>query len=152
MQRSGSQKALLVFSILNIIGAVIALVGGIAMMMGGILVETVDPAETAAVVAETGLTQSEIGVFAGMIGIVLIFDGIIELIMGILGIRASNDNQKIMPVWVLAIIQLILCVASLITIVVNGTFASQGMSQIISILFAVIILWLANNIKREAGK
>ena len=25
----------------------------------------------------------------------------LELIMGILGIRAANDNQKIMPVWVL---------------------------------------------------
>ena len=152
MQRSGSQKALLVFSILNIIGAVIALVGGIGMMMGGVLVGTVDPAETAEVVAETGLTQSEIGVFAGLIGIVLIFSGIISLIMGILGIRAANDNQKIMPVWVLAIIQLVLCVISLITILANGTFASQGPSEIVSVIFAVIILWLANNIKREAGK
>ena len=35
MQRSGSQKVLLVLSILNIIGAVLILLGGLSLLLGG---------------------------------------------------------------------------------------------------------------------
>ena len=152
MQRSGSQTALLVFSILDIIAAVLMLLGGLTVMLGGAVFGAIDSSEAAAALAGSGVTPAEAGVMAGLAGILIVFGGIIELIVGILGVRAANDNQKIMPVWVLAIIQLVFCAVNLITTVVGGSFATQGVSQIFSLAFAVIILWLANNIKREAGK
>lgn len=152
MQRSGSQKALLVFSILNIIGAVLILLGGLGIMLGGAMMGAVDPSEASSALSEYGVTQAEAGAIAGIAGILIVFGGVIELIVGILGVRAANDNQKIMPVWVLAIIQLILGAISLGTTIANGTFSTQGASAIISLVFAILIMWLANNIKREAGK
>lgn len=152
MQRSGSQKALLVISIINIVFAAIALLGGLAIMFGGALVGAVDSTEAAEVLAGSGVTQSELGILAGVGGLVIIFSGIIELILGILGVRAANDNQKIMPVWVLAIIELILSIVSLISIIAGGSFSAQGLSSIFSLILAGLIMWIANNIKREAGK
>lgn len=152
MERSSSQKVLLVLSILNIIGAVIVLLGGLAMMLGGAFIGTVDPVEASATLDGSGITQGAAGAIAGIAGFLLIFAGVIELILGILGVRAANDNQKIMPVWVLAIIQLILSAISLISTITGGSFSSQGMSTIISLVIAILIMWIANNIKREAGK
>lgn len=152
MQRSGSQKALLVLSILNIIGAVLALLSGLAMMMGGALIGAVDSSEAAAALQGTGVTQGEIGVVAALAGFMVIFGGIVELIMGILGVRAANNNQKIMPVWVLAIISLVLNAIGLVAAIVNGSFATQGVSYILALILAVLMMWIANNIKREAGR
>ena len=152
MQRSGSQTALLVLSILNIIGAVIALLGGLAIMFGGALFGAVNSSEAAAALAGSGVTQGEVGIIAGVGGLVIVFSGVIELILGILGVRAANDNQKIMPVWILAIIQLVLSVIALGSTIFGGTFSTQGVSSIVSLIIAALIMWIANNIKREAGK
>ena len=152
MQRSGSQKVLLVLSIISIIGAVLVLLSGLAIMLGGALIGSVDATEAADALAGTGITQSQAGVFAGVSGLVIVFAGVIELIVGILGVRAANDNQKIMPVWVLALIELILYAISLIMICVNGTFGTEGVGAIVSVIVAALILWICNNIKREAGK
>jgi len=152
MQRSGSQKVLLVLSILNIIGAVLALLGGLAMMMGGALIGAVDSSEAAAALAGSGVSQGELGVVAALGGFLVIFAGVIELVMGILGVRAANDNQKIMPVWVLSIISLILNAVGFIACIVNGSFGTQGATYIISLILAALMMWIANNIKQEAGK
>ena len=152
MQRSGSQKALLVISIIEIVFAVIALLGGLMMMFGGSLIGAVDSAEVTEALAGSGITQGELGVLAGMGGLIIIFSGIIELILGILGVRAANDNQKIMPVWIVAIIELVFCVISLIAVIVNGSFSTQGLSTIVSLVFAGFTMWIANNIKTQAGR
>jgi acid phosphatase family membrane protein YuiD len=52
----------------------------------------------------------------------------------------------------MALIQLILSAVSLGSAIVGGSFSTQGMSTIISLIFAILIMWIANNIKREAGK
>ena len=73
--------------------------------------------------------------------------------LGILGVRAANNNQKIMPVWVLAIVQVVLCVISLITNFTGGSLNPQQIgSSVVSLIVAILIMWIANNIKREAGK
>ena len=152
MKRSGSQKALLVISIINIIFSVIALLGGLALMFGGALFGAVDSSEAASALAGSGMTQGEVSVFAGVGGLVIICSGVIQLILGILGVRAANNNQKIMPVWVFAIIELVMSSISLITTFTSGTFSTQGGSAVFSLILAVLIMWIANNIKREAGK
>jgi len=69
------------------------------------------------------------------------------------GVRISSlDNQKIMPVWVLAIIDVILYVVGLVIVIVNGDFSSQGVSYILSLAFAILLFWVANNMKQQAGK
>ena len=152
MQRSGSQKVLLVLSIISIIVAVIGILFGIMKMLGGALLGMVPADEAASALSESGLTQQEAGAFAGLAGFIVLIGCVIELIVGILGVRAANDNQKIMPVWVLAIIELILSAISLGSVVANGSFSSNGLSAILSLVIAVLMLWIANNIKREAGK
>ena len=152
MQRSGSQKALLVISIISIVFSVFALLGGVMMMFGGALVGSINASEAATALQGSGMTQGQLSAFAGIAGLVIIFSGAIQLILGILGVRAANDNQKIMPVWVFAIIELVLSAISLVSTFMNGTFSTQGASTVFSLILAVAIMWIANNIKREAGK
>ena len=152
MERSGSQKILLVLSIINIIAAVVALLGGLLVMLGGAAVGTVPASDAAAALEGTGVTQGGAGARVGVAGLVIVLGGVIGLVVGILGVRAANDNQKIMPVWVLAIVQLVLYAISLISTIAGGSFGTQGASAIVSLVVAFLIVWLANNIKKEAGR
>ena len=152
MERSGSQKFLLVISVINIVLAALGILGSIFGIIGGAAVTTADSAEVSSALAGTGMTQVEAGgLFVGMF-LFLLIASLIELIVGILGVRAANDNQKIMPVWVLALIDVILYVLGLIATAVNGDFSTNGLSMIFSVLFALLLFWVANNIKKEAGK
>ena len=90
MQRSGSQKFLLVISIIDIVVGAFALIGAILLIMGGGMVAA-DPT----VLADSGLTADEAGIASGafsFLGLVSLFTGAIGLLEGILGIRAANDN------------------------------------------------------------
>ena len=151
MERSGSQKFLLVISIINIAFGIIGILGAIFLIMAGGLSGSVDAAE----LAESGITQQDIGMVGGifsMLGLTAMFSSALGIIQGILGIRAANDNQKIMPVWVLALIGLVFGVIALVMTVVNGTFGTQGLSSIISLVISGLMFWVANNIKQQAGK
>lgn len=152
MQRSGSQAALLVLSILNIIAAVLMLLGGLAIMLGSAFFGAVDSSEAAAALAGSGVTQGEAGALTALAGFIFVFAGIIELVLGILGVRAANDNQKIMPVWVLAIIQVALYVIAIIVAIIDGSFGASAFSYILSLVFGILLFWVANNIKKQAGK
>ena len=83
----------------------------------------------------------------------MVFAGIIDIILGILGVRAANNNQKIMPVWWLSLIALILGIIGCIMGVAQGDITgSQIGSYAGSIAVSLLIFWIANNIKRQAGK
>ena len=70
----------------------------------------------------------------------------------IFGIRAANDNQKIMIVWVFALIGVILGVVGLVMGIVDGSFGQNAISTVVGLVIDVALFWIANNIKREAGK
>ena len=152
MNRSDSQKGLLIISVVNIIIAVLALLGGLAMMLGGAVIGAADSSEVTSALAGSGVTRGEVGIMAGVGGLLIVLAGVVELVMGILGVRAANDNQKIMPVWVLALIQLILSAVVLGLDIADGSFSTQGASTIVSLILAAIVMWICNNIKKEAGK
>lgn len=158
MERSGSQKALLILSIINIILAVIIIFSGIIVnVFGGMFGASPEAAELAGeVAAETGqaVTGGEIGMLAIIGGMGLIISGVIELIMGILGVRAANDNQKIMPVWVISLLSLAFGVASFIMAVIGGSIHGAGdvIQYLTSLVFSALMFWIANNIKKQAGK
>lgn len=152
MQRSGSQKALLVISIISIVFAVIGILLGLMTLLGGALVGAVPAEDASEALAGSGINQAQAGVLVGVMGFVTVLISAFELVVGILGVRAANDNQKIMPVWVLAIVELVLCVIAVIMVFVNGTFATDGVSSILSLAIGALIFWIANNIKKEAGR
>ena len=148
MERSGSQKALLVFSIIEIVGAVLIFLTGILLIVGVGALGSASSADLAA----AGVSASNAGLAASvgsMVAILCIFMAIWSLLCGIFGIRAANNNQKIMVVWVFLLIAVILDAVDIIYSLVNGSFQ---WSALLSLAVAVFMGWIANNVKKEAGK
>lgn len=152
MERSGSQKFLLVISIINIVFAAFGIIGGIMGVLGGALVGAADPSEVSSALSGTNMTQGQASGMVVAMFLVVLLASAVELVVGILGVRAANDNQKIMPVWVLALVQVILYAVGLIGSIVGGSFGTDGLSGVLSLLFGILLFWVANNIKKQAGR
>ena len=146
MERSGSQKALKVISIIGIIGGVLTLLSAGIMLFGGSLLAGV----TDEVIVD-GMTNAEVGGMVSFAGVVSLIGGIVYLIQGILGVRASNDATKINPVWILAIIGIVFAVLSFISLFTSGepVEMSNIAGGVASIAFAGLYFWIANNIKKQ---
>ena len=151
MERSGHQKALLVLSIIELVLSILGLVGGLAItFLGGAVI-----AAAPEVAAEGGATAAEVSSVGGMAVIasgVIIIAAIFGILAGVFGIRAANDNQKIMPVWVVTLIVIILNVVGLIVVIANGSFGGNAFGYVIDLVFSIILFWIANSIKTQAGK
>ena len=150
MQRSGSQKVLLVLSILKIIVAVLAILFGAFTFytMG-----SASMADLSSVAAESGADAEGVLAVGLMVGGLMLAGGLVDIILGILGIRAANDNQKIMPVWWLALIALVLGIIGIFMSLAQGTITSSSLaSDLGSVVFSLLMFWIANNIKLQAGK
>lgn len=152
--RSGSQKTLLVISIIDIVSGALALIAGLmTTLLGGFMGAAVGGAGEE--LAEAGVTAAEAGAASAVTSILSVFiivAGIISIIEGILGVRAANDATKIMPVWIIAIVSLVGSIVSLIMVFVNGSFADSGLSTIATLVIDAMMFWIANNIKVEAGR
>lgn len=152
MQRSGSQKALLVLSIISIVFAALGILASIAAIAGGAIFGAAPAQDVSEALSGTGVTQGEASAVIGMVGLVLLIACVFELIVGILGIRAANDNQKIMPVWWLTLITLVLDAIGVVMGLMGGPAGSDVMNSVVGVVIAALMFWIANNIKREAGK
>ena len=153
MERSGSQKFLLFISILDIIMGILILIGAIMLIVVGVGAGAVsaDPA----VLQELEVTATDAaqaGAALDIVGIFTLLSGALCLLQGILGVRAANDNQKVMPVWVLAIIGLIGSVIGLIVAITDGSLGAGDTSMVGSLAGSALMFWIANNIKKQAGK
>ncbi|MDO4806864.1 MAG: hypothetical protein Q4A07_06420 [Coriobacteriales bacterium] len=147
MDMSGSQKALKVISIIDIVFGVIAIiVSFIAIFMGGAIGIATSEVASAELSAEEMALASGAMSIIGVLGIIM---GIVTLVEGILGLRASNDPSKIMPVWILALIGVAGNAVSLIMTLVQG---GNIFSAILSLVVSGLMFWVANNIKVQAGK
>ena len=131
MQKTTSQKALKVISIIMIVFAALTLLLGI----GGIV---------------TGGALGILGAGIGDAGFVILLGGAINLAIGIFGLRGANDPRKIGAFYALAIIGLAFAVLSAL-----GTFfgGSADGGDIASALFGLVLplvcVLLAYNIKKE---
>ena len=137
---SGSQKFINVISILNI---VFGAIGVILSILGIIGIGSVDYAAALAqsgVDVQRGLSMS----YAGMV--VLMISSLFELILGILGVRAARDAMKIGPVFVVAVIDMVLTLAGIILSVIAGNFQ---WSRIFSLVLPLLVLYAANNIRNQ---
>ena len=137
MQKTTSQKALKVISIIMIVFAALTLLLGIGgIVTGGALAFRETPALCGGV--------------AAVAGFVILLGGAINLAIGIFGLRGANDPRKIGAFYVLAIIGLAFAVLSAL-----GTFfgGSADGGAIASALFGLVLplvcVLLAYNIKKE---
>lgn len=147
MQRSGSQKALLVFSVIEIACAAFLLVGGVMAAAGAGVIGS------DALLGELTLRrQGEGAILFAAAAIVLVVLGVWSLLCGIFGIRAANDSRKIVIVWVFLLIGLLLDVAAVTWSVVDGSFGQSPASLVLSLVLDIVLFWIADNMKREAGK
>ena len=145
MNRSGSQKALLVISIINIVLGILALILSIMGFVPGTTLSAAGPIAA----EEAGLTVEETAVAAGLfsgISMVGIISSILEIIVGVLGIRAANDASKIMPVWIIALIEVVSMVIAIVMSLVNKNFE---VSSLLSLAVGCLMFWIANNIKNQ---
>lgn len=149
--RSGSQKALLIISIIQIIGAIGTLALGALFFIGAGAVGQIQLGD----VDLNSLVQGIAGELLMAIGSVIVVSGIISLLCGVFGVRAANNNQKIMIVWVCLLIALvfqIIVVALLAFAAINGDVGGLVFSTLVELAWSCLMFWIANNIKREAGK
>ena len=147
MRRSGSQKALFVFSIIEIVCAVLLLFGGLLAAAGA------GVADSGALFGELASKgQGEGAILFSSAAVVFIVLGIWGLLCGVFGMWAANDSKKIMIVWAFLLIGLALDAVGVAWSVVDGSFEHSPGSLVICLVVDFVLFWIAGNIKREAGK
>ena len=123
MQKTTSQKALKVISIIMIVFAALTLLLGI----GGIV---------------TGV--------AAVAGFVILLGGAINLAIGIFGLRGANDPRKIGAFYALAIIGLAFAVLSALGTFFGGSADGGDIaSALFGLVLPLVCVLLAYNIKKE---
>ena len=141
MEKTTSQKALKVISIIMIVLAGITLLLGVGgLVTGGFLG-----------VAGLGTSSGSAAMLGGVAivaSLVIVVSGVIDLLIGIFGLRGANDPRKIGTFYVLAIIGLAFAVLSALGTVIGGDWSSMG-SAIIGLILPGVCVLLAYNIKKE---
>ena len=111
---SGSQKFVLVISILNILGGVFAIIAGIAAVL----------------VANQAANEATPRIIA--VGVLMMLCGLLQILTGLVGIRATRDAGKSGLFYNMALASLIINIASIL-----GSIAATGFS--VAILFTIIL-------------
>jgi hypothetical protein len=144
-----AKSTLKIMGILSIIMSAFGIIlGAMSIGGGGIL--------AGQMAASGGMSSTEADAAATMTGLVLaagimiLVSGIFALLLGIFSVRASNDFSKVGPAYVLAIIDLIV---SIISVIVNfaGTMnVSSLLDGVVGVVFAACIFWAAKTIRDNA--
>lgn len=151
MEKSGSQKALKVLSIILIVLAAFSIVGMLLVLAGGGLLFTaisenaitdVSSSDLDTVATATGLVM--------FLGVALLISAIFDLIVGIFGVRGANNPQKIRPFIVLCIICIVVeAIGAISSFALGSTDSNTILGVILGLAIPIICLVLANNIKKE---
>ena len=147
VERSGSQKALRVISIVLVVFAVISIVLGLAFLaliaagLGTDAVNAMDPNDPDLVA----------GIAVGLVlGVVLVGSGVVYLVVGALGLRGARDPRKVKPFFVLCVIGLAIEVAGDVWLAAQGMLSSIGASGAVELLVIGACTWLAYDIMRQS--
>ncbi|MFR8829739.1 MAG: hypothetical protein ACLVHC_00115 [Eggerthella lenta] len=137
VERSGSQKALRVISI--VLG--LAFLALIAAGLGTDAVNAMDPNDPDLVA----------GIAVGLVlGVVLVGSGVVDLVVGALGLRGARDPRKVKPFFVLCVIGLAIEVAGDVWLAAQGMLSSIGASGAVELLVIGACTWLAYDIMRQS--
>ena len=142
MEKSTSQKALKVISIIMIVVGVLGLAFSLFLLIGGgaMGVTGVDMADDGTAVA---------GGLAMILGFGLLLSSLFDLIIGIFGVRGANNPSKIGVFFVLAVIGVVFGALNLVGTLFNGLDFSSIVSSLLSLGLPIVCVVLANNIKHQ---
>ena len=133
MERSTSQKILIILSVLNLLIALAYIV------ISGLGIYAI----------RAGLVSTEVP-HLGLGVAILIMQGVIHAAQGVCGFRASGNNTLVNPLWVVAGLGVMLAIPDFVISFVQGTFLRDLPSDALALLFSVALFFLANQIKIEA--
>ena len=141
-----SNKILKITGIATIVISIFVIIIGVLSILGSNLI-SVDAA------AEQKLDKDlALGVMVfSLLGMMALFSGILNLLEGIFSVRAANDNTKIMPAWIFAIINLVMGVINIITVVMDQSLENKGstiVGTIIGLVITILIFYAAHTIKQ----
>lgn len=149
MEKSKSQKVLKVICIIWIVCSAIALVIGlVASGLGGLALYGTGSGEITGSDAATAATT---GTIVLGVGIVALLSGVIDLVVGIFGLRGANDPKKIKVFFILCIISLVFSGIDVVSTIAQYGMGSEVINTLISCVWPVVCLWLANNIRNQAA-
>ena len=144
-----AKSTLKIMGILSIIMSAFGIIlGAMSIGGGGIL--------AGQMAASGGMSSTEADAAATMTGLVLaagimiLVSGIFALLLGIFSVRASNDFSKVGPAYVLAIIDLIVSIISLVVNFAGTMNVSSLLDGVVGVVFAACIFWAAKTIRDNA--
>lgn len=143
MEKSSSQKALKVISIILIVFAAFSILGGLFAAFGG-------GALGSAAIAAGDDKATAVGGIALLGGTMLLISGIIDLGIGLFGLRGANNPKKIGVFFVLSIIGFVFAALGFVSTLMGGLFdIATLVSNVIGIALPLVCVLLAYNIKKE---
>lgn len=137
--------------VLNIAGILDYIAGGLSLLLGFAVIGAGAFAMNNPEIAKD--LPTDLGAQTVLIiGIALAAGAILTMVYAHLERVAAKNPAKIMPVWVLSLVSVFLSVGSLICNLTMHVAYADMKSCIISLVFSVLMLVIADNIKKEAGK
>ena len=149
MEKSGSQKALKVLSIIMIVLSILGVLMSLGVIAGGALFGAASTMSDAT--ADESAMMVTGGLLLGGAGIVLLVSYVIDLIIGILGLRGANNPAKIGAFYVLTIIGIVVNAIICVLAIAGGTDASSILGNIVSLVIVIVLFVLARNIKNQVA-
>ncbi len=145
-ERSGSQKALRVLSIvLIVLGAAGALMGIAVLALGIASFSTgVDS------MMEIGDAQLPASVGLVTLGVASLIGSALDLLVGIFGLRGAKNPEKMKPFFVLCVICGVIALIGLVTSAIRGTLGSDGLGSAVDLLFIGACAYLAYDIRLQS--
>ena len=137
--------------VLNVAGILDYIAGGLSLLLGFVIIGA-----GAFAMKDPELAQdlpTELGAQAVLIvGIAIAVGAIFTMIYAHLERAAAKNPAKIMPVWVLSILSAALSVGSLISDLTRHAALADMGPNFAGLVFGILMLVIANNIKKEAGR
>ena len=145
MEMSLSRKFLNVAGFLDYIMGTLALILSVLISAAGVYV-FMHPALAKEI-------PSDFGRFSILVlGIAVAAGAVFTILYGYLERAAAKDPAKIMPVWVLSILGVVLETGNIIIELIHHTAIADMGYAFICLLFSILVLVIANNVKKEAGR
>ena len=137
--------------VLNIAGILDYIAGGFTFLLGAVIAGAGVLAMNNPEFAQD--MPTDLGVFTVLIiGIALTAGALLTMIYAHLERAAAKNPAKIMPVWVLSILSVLLNIGNLIhNLMMHVAIAEMG-SCFTGLAISILMLVIANNIKKEAGR
>ena len=87
-----------------------------------------------------------------IVGIAMALGAVFSIIYGRLERAAAKDPAKIMPVWVLSILSVVLEAGGIVLNLAQGAALSALATSFLGLSISILVLVVANNIKKDLGR